>query len=117
MNNYQMFGYGQTYQPQFQPYAPPRIHGRVVSSANEIGVGDVPTDGTTGWFPAYDGSCVWGKRWNPNGSIETICYRPEPVEVPNLADDGIAALTERVEALEAALAKKPKRKEAAVDEP
>lgn len=95
MNNYQMYGYGQTYQPQFQPYAPPRIHGRVVSSANEIGVGDVPTDGTTGWFPAYDGSCVWGKRWNPNGTIQTVRYTPEPVEAPQ---DEMAGLVRKVEA-------------------
>ena len=114
MNSYPMFGYGQTYQPP--PYSPPRIHGRVVASVNEIGVGDVPTDGTTGWFPASDGSCVWGKRWNPNGSIETVRYTPEPMEAPSPADGGIADLRERVEALEAAMAKKQKRREAAFDE-
>ena len=112
MNSYQTFGYGQMVQPS--PYTMPRIHGRPVTSAAEIGIGDVPTDGSTGWFPAHDGSCVWAKRWNPNGSVTTLRYVPEPMEVPNLADDGMAALEARIEALEAAVAKK-KRKEAVVE--
>ena len=112
MNSYQAFGYGQIMQPT--SYSMPRIHGRPVSSVAEIGVGDVPTDGTTGWFPAHDGSCVWAKRWNANGSITTTRYVQEPMEVPNLADDGMAALEARIEALEAAVSKK-KRKEAVVE--
>ena len=112
MNSYQTFGYGQMAQPT--TYAIPRIHGRPVSSVGEIGVGDVPTDGSAGWVPAHDGSCVWSKRWNANGSISTLRYVPEPVELPNLEDDGVASLEARVSALEAALAKK-KRKEAVIE--
>lgn len=100
MNGNQMFGatmYGQPY--------PPRIHGRIVSSLGEIGVCDVPTDGSMGWFPSHDGTCVWGKRWNPNGSIETVQYLPQPVE---RKDDGLSELLQRVSALEAAMASQGK---------
>lgn len=101
MSNYQHYsGFGQQYAP--------RIVGRAVQSVSEVGVGEVPTDGSAGWFPALDGSCVWSRRWNGNGTIETVRYVPEQVEEPV---DELAVLKGRVEALEAALAKKSKRKE------
>lgn len=106
MNSYQQYqGFG-------QPYAP-RLVGRAVKSVAEVGVGEVPTDGTTGWFPAIDGSCVWGRKWSGNGTIETVRYVPEPREEP---EDKLAVLTERVAALEAALAKRPRRKEAVLED-
>ena len=101
MNNYQQYhGFGQSYAP--------RIVGRAVSSVAEVGVGEVPTDGSAGWFPALDGSCVWSKRWNGNGTIETVRFVPEKVEDPV---DELTVLKERVEALEASIAKKATRKE------
>lgn len=62
-NPYQMANYQQ---PQlFQQPQPtrPSIPGRVVTSPDEITVQEVPTDGSIGYFPAFDGSCVYGKRW------------------------------------------------------
>lgn len=99
----------------FQPfpmfYAQPRLYGRMVSSANDISVGDIPTDGNWGWFPVFDGSCVWAKRWNANGTIETVKYVEELVQGPSSEDD----LRARIEALEAAVAKPKRRKEAVVE--
>lgn len=81
--------YAPGYQPQYVPsYQPPAqvqtstrpvspITGRVVSSPDEITVQEVPTDGSIAWFPAQDGSCVYGKRWTPDGSITTLRYVPE----------------------------------------
>ena len=102
----QMFG-ASAYQTPFpaypQTYPQSRLNGREVASIAEVGVGDVATDGSMSWFPARDGSCVWGKRWNPNGTIQTVQYTPEPVEAPQ---DEMAGLIRRVEALEARLSGK-----------
>ncbi len=88
------------YQPQYQPQQqkPAPLMGRVVSSLEEITVGDVPNDGSVGWFPAADGSCVFGKRWAPNGTITTVRYVPEQQgqqEVPQI--DPISALSEKMD--------------------
>ena len=66
----QMVGQGYSPAPSFHPQ--PGISGRVVTGPGEIQVQEVPTDGTVAWFPAADGSCVWGKRWTPDGSISTV---------------------------------------------
>ena len=97
--------YGQTmYQPMVQQYQPvqipqasrPQMQGRTVASADEITVQEVPTDGTMGWFPAQDGSCVWGKRWTPDGSISTVRYVAEAQEAAPQADP-VAQLNAKVD--------------------
>lgn len=76
---------GQGYSPA--PFHPqPGISGRVVTGPGEIQVQEVPTDGTVAWFPATDGSCVWGKRWTPDGSIRTVRYVAEAQEAAPQAD-------------------------------
>lgn len=80
----QMVGQGYSPAPPFHPQ--PGISGRVVTSPGEIQVQEVPTDGTVAWFPAADGSCVWGKRWTPDGSISTVRYVAEAQEAAPQAD-------------------------------
>lgn len=80
----QMVGQGYSPAPSFHPQ--PGISGRVVASPGEIQVQEVPTDGTVAWFPAADGSCVWGKRWTPDGSISTVRYVAEAQEAVPQAD-------------------------------
>ena len=80
----QMVGQGYSPAPSFHPQ--PGISGRVVTSPGEIQVQEVPTDGTVAWFPAADGSCVWGKRWTPDGSISTVRYVAEAQEAAPQAD-------------------------------
>lgn len=80
----QMVGQGYSPAPSFHPQ--PGISGRVVTSPGEIQVQEVPTDGTVAWFPAADGSCVWGKRWTPDGSIHTVRYVAEAQEAAPQAD-------------------------------
>ena len=80
----QMVGQGYSPAPSFHPQ--PGISGRVVTGPGEIQVQEVPTDGTVAWFPATDGSCVWGKRWTPDGSISTIRYVAEAQEAAPQAD-------------------------------
>ena len=80
----QMVGQGYSPAPSFHPQ--PGISGRVVTGPGEIQVQEVPTDGTMAWFPATDGSCVWGKRWTPDGSISTVRYVAEAQEAAPQAD-------------------------------
>lgn len=80
----QMVGQGYSPAPSFHPQ--PGISGRVVTGPGEIQVQEVPTDGTVAWFPAADGSCVWGKRWTPDGSISTVRYVAEAQEAAPQAD-------------------------------
>ena len=80
----QMVGQGYSPAPSFHPQ--PGISGRVVTGPGEIQVQEVPTDGTVAWFPAADGSCVWGKRWTPDGSIQTVRYVAEAQEAAPQAD-------------------------------
>ena len=80
----QMVGQGYSPAPSFHPQ--PGISGRVVTGPGEIQVQEVPTDGTVAWFPATDGSCVWGKRWTPDGSISTVRYVAEAQEAAPQAD-------------------------------
>lgn len=80
----QMVGQGYSPAPSFHPQ--PGISGRVVTAPGDIQVQEVPTDGTVAWFPAADGSCVWGKRWTPDGSIQTVRYVAEDQEAASQAD-------------------------------
>lgn len=76
----------QPYQPYQQPYQQmptrivPQIAGRVVNSLDDITVQEVPTDGTVALFPSADGSCVYSKRWTPDGNISTVRFVPEASE-------------------------------------
>lgn len=102
------------YQPKYQYQPPSGLSGRTVASLSEVTVNDVPSDGSTGFFPAADGSVVWAKRWMSDGSISTTAYVPEPVPEPAPEPDKMDAVLERLSAIEAALKGKAKRK--AVDD-
>ena len=101
-----------TYQPQYQPmYQQPSqrgISGRQVASVAEVTVNDVPSDGSAGWFPSSDGSCVWSKKWRSDGTIETVRYVPEAVPEPEPQPDRIDEIMERLDSIEAALKAKKK---------
>lgn len=92
--------YQQAYQPQMPQYQQRQfspITGRIVSNAEEITVQEVPTDGSIAWFPSADGSCVYGKRWTPDGNITTMRFVPETVESAQPAPDPIAELNGKVD--------------------
>lgn len=95
----------QAYQPmpqaivQNQSRAFSPITGRVVSSLDEITVQEVPTDGTVAWFPSADGSCVYGKRWTPDGNITTMRYVPEATEAAPSQPDPFQVINARIDEL------------------
>lgn len=77
----------------------PPITGRVVNSLDEITVQEVPTDGTVAWFPSADGSCVYGKRWTPDGNITTMRFVPEAAEAVPSQPDPFQVINARIDEL------------------
>lgn len=103
----------QPYQPYQQPYQQmptriaPQIAGRVVNSVDDITVQEVPTDGTVALFPSADGSCIYSKRWTPDGNILTMRFVPEAQEAQpkqpsrlDVIDNRISELFDAVERIE-----------------
>lgn len=54
-------------------------------------------DGSFSWFPMADGSAVIGKRWNSDGTIQTVRYAPESTE-PQQPVDADPELKKRMKA-------------------
>lgn len=94
--------------PQFQMMGTTsQINGRVVQSPDEITVREIPTDGTLALFPSVDGTCIYGKRWTPDGNITTMRFIPEVQEAQSqqpsqfdIINDRISALFDVVERIE-----------------
>lgn len=102
-----MYQYQQPYQQPYQPQMQPRgVPGRVVSSLSEVTVNDVPSDGSIGYFPARDGSCIWAKQWRGDGSIETVSYLPQPLPKQEKQHDRLDEIMERLDSIEASLKKR-----------
>lgn len=54
----------------------PSLRGRLVASADQIMVGDIPMDGSIAVFPRQDMSEIYIKSWGGDGNIHTVAYRP-----------------------------------------
>ena len=100
---YPMYQQPQPFQPmpqtQVQPKSFAPITGRVVNSVDDITVQEVPTDGTVAWFPSADGTCVYGKRWTPDGNITTMRFVPEAVEATPSQPDPFQVINDRISEL------------------
>lgn len=97
---------------------PPAMSGRVVSQEADITPQEVPMDGSFSWFPMADGSAVIGKRWNSDGTIQTVRYAPESTEpqqavetVPSYMSD-ISSRLDRIEGILTQRARRAVKKEA-----
>lgn len=64
-----------TFQPNVQTSL---INGRPVDSVEEITAGEVPLNGSLALFPKRDGSIIYVKSTNGNGTIDTKLYVPAP---------------------------------------
>ena len=92
----------QPYQPQYQQMPAcmvPQISGRVVNSIDDITVQEVPTDGTMALFPAAAGSCVYSKRWTPDGNISTMRFVPEVQEAQPKQPSPLDVINNRISEL------------------
>lgn len=66
--------------PSPLPAFPKPIQGRIVSSYDDILMGDVPQDNSIALFPLEDYSCIYAKQWSKNGQgFDEIRYVPEPM--------------------------------------
>lgn len=96
---YQMFPQVQTPMPLPTQTIRSGLVGRMINSVNEMTPSDVPMDGTLGVFPLQDGSAIYTKRWQSDGKIEQIEYRPTHEQRPRYTPIEEELLS-RVEALE-----------------
>lgn len=53
-----------------------QVSGRYVSSAEEVAASEVPMDGSVSIFPKADLSEMYAKAWKPDGTIQTVIYKP-----------------------------------------
>lgn len=94
--NYTNPYYQNSYQSSFQAPITPQmpqtsaiqaagLMGRTIGSHEEISAADVPQTGTPAYFPTQDGSIIYAKKWNPDGSITTLRYVPA-VDAPKEPD-------------------------------
>lgn len=99
-----------------QQQAPQGIAGRIVASADDIAPNEVPMDGTLAFFPASDGSSIFARAWQRDGTIATIRYVPErreddaAVVVGPTLDDVMQSLSDIQDMLQDGKAKAPTKK-------
>lgn len=60
---------------------PAGLYGRVVTSPDDIMPNEVPMDGTPSFFPKDDFSCIYGRKWMPDGRIVPVTFVPQ-IEAP-----------------------------------
>lgn len=60
---------------------------------------EVPTDGTVALFPSADGSCVYSKRWTPDGNILTMRFVPEASEAQPKQPSPLDVINDRISEL------------------
>ncbi len=92
----------QPYQPQYQQIPArmvPQVSGRVVNSLDDITVQEVPTDGTVALFPSADGTCIYSKRWTPDGNISTMRFAPEAQEAQPQQPSPLDVINDRISEL------------------
>lgn len=96
--NYQV-GYQNQAVPMQSQQQVPGIVGRTIQRPEEVVPNDVPTNGYPAYFPTQDGSAIYVKHWNANGSIDTIRYVPETIDAKPKEDPHGVMLSEILERL------------------
>lgn len=103
----QMGQYQQNFQPQVQQVTQQQqtqgLICKPVVDASNVSPNDVPMDGNAAVFPKNDFSEIYVKSWTPNGTIQTIVYKPvqpeNQSEDTNIPQMDFNALNEDVRAL------------------
>ena len=83
--------------PTQQQASVPQLIGRTVNSVDEITANDVPMNYPYAIFPKNDLSEVYLKSWTPNGTIQTITFKPEINTTPNNTNRQESANTKATE--------------------
>ena len=70
----------------------------MVKTQDSIVANDVPMDGSIAVFPLQDLSAIFAKRWNADGTICTVTYKPTTEQgisnSPHGAESGQIALSD-----------------------
>ena len=77
MNTYQNFMPPNQHYNNYQNYNYSNLSGRFVNNPNDIRPNEISMDGNVSLFPMSDGSCIYAKSWNTDGSIQTMRFIPE----------------------------------------
>lgn len=129
--NFGGFQNSQPYVPQPTPMnwgqngpryaAPSTLPGRQISSIDEIMPNDVPMDGSVSFFPVRDGSCVYAKFWNRQGTIDTIKFVPAVAtsaeNIENTQPDFAQEIIRRLDKIEKSLNPNGNRKSTSNTQP
>lgn len=101
--------YQQNFQPQMQQIQQTQqqqtqgLICKPVVDASNVSPNDVPMDGNPAVFPKNDFTEIYVKSWTPNGTIQTIVYKPvqneNQSENTNIPQMDFNALNEDVRAL------------------
>lgn len=59
-----------------QQTAQPGLRGVLVQAENQITADNVPMDGSVAFFPMQDMSVIYAKKWNADGTIQTMTFKP-----------------------------------------
>lgn len=86
-------------QPTPQVQMPQNLSGRIVNSMEEITPNEVPMNGSVSYFPLKNGTRIIGKKWNSDGTIDTVEYElVRPVEkVVNTDNSQIPSIDEKLD--------------------
>lgn len=52
------------------------LMGKVIDSAESVKVTDIPLDGSTSYFPLADGSAIYTKKLQLDGTSKIVVYKP-----------------------------------------
>lgn len=72
----------------------PTLRGGMVQSTNQITADNVPMDGSVAFFPLQDLSEIYAKKWNADGTIQTIVFKPATTPSESHDDSDTAMLNE-----------------------
>lgn len=70
---------------------PNQLRCKYINGLEDVTPNDVPMDGSSSFFPLNDGSTIYVKRWNSDGTIKTVKYTrdAEEPEVKKSLEDTI----------------------------
>lgn len=92
-------------QPQYQTQQVQGIPCRYAQAFEQINVNEIPMDGNYAVFLKNDLSEIQIKKWNGNGGIDSISFKPamEQCKAETTPQDNFQVISDRISALETAI--------------
>lgn len=86
------------------------LMGKVIDSAESVKVTDIPLDGSTSYFPLADGSAIYTKKLQLDGTSKIVVYKPvveeEKETIKYVTFDDLKDIQEKISNLESKLGDK-----------